>query len=1172
MESNKKIFRSNSIRTLCTLPLFLLPIAEMNGTTTYAQSVQFSFSLSNSTVKEVLEQIENESEFVFVYYENTFDPSKKVSINANGKEVDEILDEVFAGQGVSYEINDRQVILKKEEATSISSKAVHQQETKKIQGLVKDIFGEPIIGASVVIKGTTNGTITGLDGEFSLNNVEKGSVIQVSFIGYQTQEIAWNGQPLTLTLKEDSRQLEEVIVVGFGTQKKENLTGSVSQVSMDEVLGDRPVTSAAAALQGAMPGLTIGGGSGPGQSKSFNIRGTLSINGGSPLVLIDNVEGDINMLNPEDIESVTVLKDAASSAIYGARAAGGVVLVTTKRPKSGTNFNLNYNFNVGWEKPINVLEQASLLEYIDAYQEAGYTQTYWAGNGDVAKWRDYLVQYKKDPSSLNTIGDGIYKDTDGRVYWLSEKNIYDNILTTGFLNNHNISASGGTDKIRFRLSAGLSKENGPLYTDKDSYYRKNISAFVSADVLKWFTQEITVSYSDAKKKMPERVGNMVDFYSTRLVQYYPEGNMPAEIIGTDEELPTQTPMNMIRYAPVSTTRTAIPRISTRSIFKILPGWSVTAEYTFDRKDVNYDFYSGSFKYADCQLAVKSSIEAGQDYYKLQDEQTRYNAFNLYSNFEKKWGKHSFKAMVGFNQESSYYKLFMGQVKGQTAPSVPSFEGGSGEKLLQDSYSEYAIRSGFARLNYSFNDRYLLELNGRYDGSSKFPKNSRFGFFPSVSLGWRMGQEKFMNWSKSWLDDFKLRASYASIGNQSIDPYSYTPAMNVGLDTVWLDGNDKVSVISLPVLVSSTFTWETVNSFNVGFDVSAFNNRLQIVFDWFKRKTTGMLSEGIEIPSVVGAGAPLQNIADLSSKGWEINLSWRDRIGNFSYNIGFNIYDSRAFIDKFNNESGFVDSNYVGKELGEYWGYVSDGYYTIDDFVLEDAQKGVWTLKDNVVSIQGVVPQPGDEKFKDLDGDNIISPASSTLSDSGDRKVIGSKTPRYQFGANIGVGYKGLSLDVRLQGVGKRDYVLGGAALFPFAGSSASDAVFQPLFYNQTDYWSAVSYDPNDPDFMKAKNPNAKLFRIYDQGNNVTSNTRASDKYIQNAAYLRVKNITLAYSFPKNWVQKAFMKDAKIYLSIENPFTFSSLPKGYDPEGNEYNEIVWNYPYYRTISLGANITF
>lgn len=538
MESNKKIFRSNSIRTLCTLPLFLLPIVEMNGTTTYAQSVQFSFSLSNSTVKEVLEQIENESEFVFVYYENTFDPSKKVSIKANGKEVDEILDEVFAGQGVSYEINDRQVILKKEEATSTSSKAVHQQETKKIQGLVKDIFGEPIIGASVVIKGTTNGTITGLDGEFSLNNVEKGSVIQVSFIGYQTQEIAWNGQPLTLTLKEDSRQLEEVIVVGFGTQKKENLTGSVSQVSMDEVLGDRPVTSAAAALQGAMPGLTIGGGSGPGQSKSFNIRGTLSINGGSPLVLIDNVEGDINMLNPEDIESVTVLKDAASSAIYGARAAGGVVLVTTKRPKSGTNFNLNYNFNVGWEKPINVLEQASLLEYIDAYQVAGYTQTYWAGNGDVAKWRDYLVQYKKDPSSLNTIGDGIYKDTDGRVYWLSEKNIYDNILTTGFLNNHNISASGGTDKIRFRLSAGLSKENGPLYTDKDSYYRKNISAFVSADVLKWFTQEITVSYSDAKKKMPERVGNMGDFYSTRLVQYYPEGNMPAEIIGTDEELPT----------------------------------------------------------------------------------------------------------------------------------------------------------------------------------------------------------------------------------------------------------------------------------------------------------------------------------------------------------------------------------------------------------------------------------------------------------------------------------------------------------------------------------------------------------------------------------------------------------------------------------------------------------
>ena len=269
-----------------------------------------------------------------------------------------------------------------------------QQQTSACKGVVKDTNGETLIGVSVVVKGTTNGTVTGLDGDFAINGVKKGSRLVVSFIGFTSQEVVWNGTPLNITLKEDNQTLDEVVVVGFGTQKKENLTGSVSQVKMSEVLGDRPVTNAAAALQGAMPGLTIGGGTGPGQSKSFNIRGTLSINGGGPLVLIDNVEGDISLLNPDDIESVSVLKDAASSAIYGARAAGGVILVTTKRPKDKSKINLNYNFNVGWERSLNVLEQSSLTEYIDAYLEAGYTNSYWAGNGDVAKWREYLQQYK----------------------------------------------------------------------------------------------------------------------------------------------------------------------------------------------------------------------------------------------------------------------------------------------------------------------------------------------------------------------------------------------------------------------------------------------------------------------------------------------------------------------------------------------------------------------------------------------------------------------------------------------------------------------------------------------------------------------------------------------------------------------------------------------------------
>ncbi len=1047
-----------------------------------------------------------------------------------------------------------------------------QQQTSPCKGVVLDASGEPLVGVSVVVKGTTTGTVTGVDGDFNISGVKRGSRIVVSFIGFTSKEVVWNGSPLNITLEEDNKTLEEVVVVGFGTQKKENLTGSVSQVKMADVLGDRPVTSAAAALQGAMPGLTIGGGTGPGQSKSFNIRGTLSINGGSPLVLIDNVEGDISLLNPDDIESVSVLKDAASSAIYGARAAGGVILVTTKRPKEKSKLNLNYNFNVGWESALNVLEQSSLTEYIDAYLEAGYTNSYWAGNGDVSKWRTYLQQYKQNPSSLNTVGDGILKDEDGRVYWLSEKNMYKNILTTGALNNHNISISGGSDRIRFRMSAGLSNENGPLKTNKDTYNRKNISAFVSADVNKWFTQEVSLLYTDANKKSPQNVGNMSGFYTTRLVSYYPEGNIPGSILGIDEDLPSQTPSNMLSLAPVSYQNTSVTRVSTRSIFKPLKDWTITAEYTFDKKDVDSHMYSGRFRFADTQLTAKWSVEQGQDYYNMQDTQNRYNALNIFSNYEHRWGDHSFKAMAGFNQESYSYKSFYGQVKGQTTPSVPSFAGGTGDKTITDSYSEYSIRSGFARLNYAFKDRYLLELNGRYDGSSKFPKNDRFGFFPSVSVGWRLGQEKFMEWSHTWLDDIKFRASYGSIGNQNINPYQFLPTMTVGPSTVWLDGNDKVSTISSPGLVSSSFTWETVKTVNFGVDITALKNRLQVTFDLYRRRTNGMLAAGIEIPNVVGASAPLQNVADLTSNGWELNLTWRDHIGDFNYNIGFNIYDNTAKIKKYNNESGLLSDYYVGQKLGEIWGYESDGYYTIDDFVADDAKRGVWTLKEGVTSIQGYKVQPGDEKFKDLDGNGVINTGAGTVSDPGDRKVIGNNRARYQFGANLGASYKGFSLDVRLQGVGKRDYWLSGSSIFPFAGAGSSDAVFQPLFSNQTDYWTAKSYDPESPDYMVAKNPNAKLFRIYDQGNNVGSNTRVSNKYLQNAAYLRIKNVTLGYTLPRNLVKKVFMEQARVYVSIENLATLSHLPKGYDPEGNTSNSIVWDYPYYRTISVGANITF
>lgn len=473
------------------------------------------------------------------------------------------------------------------------------------------------------------------------------------------------------------------------------------------------------------------------------------------------------------------------------------------------------------------------------------------------------------------------------------------------------------------------------------------------------------------------------------------------------------------------------------------------------------------------------------------------------------------------------------------------------------------------------------MNGRYDGSSKFPKNHRFGFFPSVSVGWRLGQEPFMEWSRSWLDDFKLRGSYGLVGNQRISPYQFTPTMSVSsTGTYVLDNGGKTTYITSPGLVSSNFTWEEVRTFNLGFDFYAFNNRLNATFDWYNRKTTGMLAAGIEIPDVVGTSAPLQNVADMKNNGWELSVGWRSHIGKFSYDISFNIYDSKAEITKYNNESRLLSDYYVGERIGEIWGYVADGYYSIDDFDLAAAKKSVWNLKNGVTKINDYIPQPGDVKFKDLDGDNVITVGEGTVDNPGDRKIIGNNASRYQFGMNLGASYQGFSLNVLLQGVGKRDYWLGGAAIFPFAGAGADDAVFQPLYYNQTDYWTAKSYDPESPDYMVAKNPDSKLFRIYDQGNNVRSNTRVSDRYLRNAAYLRIKNLTLSYNLPKEWVKKVMLHDAKVYFSIENLATFSHLPKGYDPEGSSANSatnvlsngISWTYPYYRTVSFGASLTF
>ena len=1078
---------------------------------------------------------------------------------------------VLIGLGISSSLFYPNNALADSYLTSKNEVTTTVQQTKKITGNVTNTAGEPIIGATVLEKGnTTNGTITDIDGNFTIN-LPANATLSISYIGYITQEIQVGYQTsFKVVLKDDTKTLDEIIVVGYGSQKKANLTGAVSSVKMDEALGDRPLLNAADALQGAVPGLFVSnGGNAPGTSKSFQIRGAYSLgvknsdgtygNTIKPLVLIDNVEGDIDMINPEDIESINVLKDAASAAIYGARAAGGVILVTTKRPKGASRFELNYNNNFAFGKAVNLPKQAPLMDYLQAYLDCGYSDAYWSlGSPSVSKWMEYLTAYQKDPSSFNTVGDGIYVDESGVPYYLNEKDLYKNFMETSFQMTHNISASGGTDKLRYRISGGYNSNDGVLISDRDKFERMNVNSFISADVTKWFTQEITMSYAHSLQTSP---GGMGGVYNTRLVSYYPEGELPASVNTlADEDLPLFTPRNQILYSNPVNNKNDNPRIFLKSILKPLKGLEAVFEYTFDKNIYDYHWYTGQYDYTTIQGGSSKSFV--DDYLRKYKQHTNYNSINVYATYNKDFGNHHFKVMAGFNQESSYQETLDTYSYNQAVLDVPAMSSGTGTIKATDSYSEYAIRGGFFRVNYNYLDKYLLEVNGRYDGSSKFPKSSRFGFFPSVSAGWQIAQERFMNSTRHWLDGLKLRASYGVIGNQNINPYTFTPSMSVNNKaTSWIiDDTYVTSISSLPALVSQNFTWEKVGTINVGLDVNLFNNRLSGVFEWYQRNTNGMLAPGVQLPAVVGASAPYQNTADMRTRGWELSLNWRDQIGKVGYRIGFNLSDYKSEIIKYDDNAAtkLLSSYYPGQTLGEIWGYVVDGYYTVDDFV----DTSSWQLKEGVTSINGYNVRPGDEKFNNLrDVDpstNAITSGDNTFDNPGDRKVIGNTTPRYQYGINLGMNYAGFDLNVILQGTGKRDYWISNVLTFPMNGDN-----FVPLFEGLSDYW--MPKDPDNGDWS-AVNPNAKYPRIYGNRGNSGSNLRQSDKYLSDASYLRIKNITLSYKLPKKWVNQIFLNQMKAFVSIENVATFTSLPSGIDPE-----RIEWNYPAFRTVSFGVNIT-
>ena len=1051
------------------------------------------------------------------------------------------------------------------------------QQDGKVTCTVEDALG-PVPGASVIIKGTTNGNVTDMDGKVVLEGVKNGDVIQVSFIGYATQEITYTGQStLAIVLKEDAQALEEVVVVGYGTQKKENLTGAVAAVAGD-VLENRPITNIGQGLQGVVPNLQVNVSSGaPGQSSSFQIRGNSSLNGGSPLVLVDNVQMDPNLVNPDDIASISVLKDAASAAIYGARAAYGVILITTKKGKTEQKPQISVSASGYWQSPAVRVHNVNSVQYLEMYEQAAANSG--ESSGITQALRDHVYgyyngTYKYTEFFDNTTGDANKWQYCGNTDWFNE------LYKTSFSQQYNVNISGGDSKTTYYASVGFADQNGILKSYDDNYKKFNANLNLSSQLTKWLQVSAKISHNYSTEDHPvnsssagiSTYGGMLknDLSPYMPVYHSHTGQLvytPGADPINDEELGIKTNGDYVYVedgqrhhsgqnsytnpyavgAYGGYTKYKVNDLWMTGAVKITPleGLVINADYTFNFYNKGTSQVQNTFLDYQAVAGTEATYTWTNPSYALYgNNEDYYSAFNAFVEYSKSFAdnSHNFKVMAGYNQEKKDNKYFEARRNDLIVESIPDLDLATGDRTMTSSDTGWAINGFFFRLNYNYQQKYLLEVNGRYDGSSKFADGHRYAFFPSVSAAWRVSGEKFWDPIRDWWDDLKIRGSYGSLGNQVVDDlgnFPYLATYGVNSNYNYLLGGSRPVVITAPGLVAGDFTWETVNQMNFGFDATLLSNRLTGSFDWYRRNTTDMLIPGATLPATLGADVPRSNSADMKTVGWELSLTWNDRLENgLSYWFKGVLSDYLSTITKYsgNDAKLYADNaNYEGKKIGEIWGYVSNGLFQSDEEAAAADQSQLY----------GGQWYAGDVKFEDLDGDGRITRGSQTVDDSGDMRIIGNNTPRYQFGLTAGFEYKGFDFEMFWQGVGKRDYWLGGAQFFAF--TSKWDVPYTPSL----DYWTE-------------ENRGGYFPRIgWQNGGNRTTSTR----YLQSAAYGRLKNLTVGYTIPKNITTKWGISRLRVYVTGENLVTITPLSDAFDPEtlGN------MTYPLNRKVAVGLNLT-
>jgi TonB-linked SusC/RagA family outer membrane protein len=1053
-------------------------------------------------------------------------------------------------------------------------------QNNSIKGKVTDVTGAPLQGVSVMVNtpdGQRAGTTTDANGEFTVSAPANATELIFSYTGMEnvTQRIAGRNA-INVQMASTNAELQQVIVVGYGTQKRVNATGAVDQITSKN-LENRPTPNLTQGLQGLIPNLNLKMMDGkPTQSPSYNIRGATSIGqGGSALVLIDGFEGDPSLINPNDIESISILKDAASAAIYGARGVFGVVLITTKKGVKGRT-SVTYSSNYALKSPVTKPDVVT-----DGYLWAKmFSEAFVNGDGsfpqNVNKTQKfsqaYLNEFKRRAESGQPYNEIEVDPNTGEYTYYGSTDYYDALYkknTAAFENN--ISVSGGGERATFLVSGRFLKQDGLFRYNSDDYNMKNLRARGSIEVFPWLTFENNMDYSTMNYHNPINVGegggiwrNIADEGHPTMPLLNPDGTLTFSSVYTVGDF-------MYGKNGIDTRREVFRNITgLRSRF-FNNKFRVNVDFTFRNTDNLRNQKRVQVPYSNFK-GVTSYVGTTTNDLLSDDRKTRYLATNAYAEYENNFGDHYLKAMVGYNYEQSTFNRVAVQRNGLIFENATDLNLALGQAITTNGgYEQWAIVGGFSRLNYAFKDRYLLEINARYDGSSKFPLDQQYGFFPSISAGWKINKESFWNVSHRAISELKLRASYGSLGNGNIASYAFQEVFNISQSGVILNGS-RPQTTRNPGVLPEGLTWETSTTTNIGLDLAMLSGRLSFTGDAYTRKTTDMFTTGLTPPAVFGAGTPKGNYADLTTRGWETSLTWNDKLGNskkpFGYSVRLTLSDNKSKIDRYNNPDKLLNDFYEGQTLGEIWGYETEGFFVDAADVASHAKQNP-EMRASPTNLW----YPGDIKLADLNKDNLINRGENKVGNSGDRRIIGNSSPRYSYGANLGADWNNISFSVFFQGIGKQQW-------YPSTEAEMFWGQYNRPYNNIPKFHLGNMWTP--------ENTNAYFPRTMSRAaSNATTRTLgvAQTRYLQNVAYLRMKNIQVGYNLPSELISRIGARSFRIYFSGENLFTYSPMYKIVKNTIDVENAVAgdqdlnsgnpgdgYNYPLLKSFSFGINLTF